>query len=35
MPKNSYVTVVYPKTIPVNGGAGNNFLAGPIRNAPP
>jgi hypothetical protein len=34
MSKNSYVTVVYPKTIPVNGGAENCFLAGPIRNAP-
>ncbi len=35
MSQNSYVTVIYPKTIPENGGAEDCFLAGPIRNAPP
>ncbi len=35
MSKDSYVTVVYPKVIPCNGGAHNTFLLGPIRNAPP
>ncbi len=34
MSKNSYVTVICPKTIPENSGAENCFLAGPIRNAP-
>jgi hypothetical protein len=34
MSQRSYVTVVYPKTIPVNNGAANCFLLGPIRNAP-
>ena len=35
MAKNAYVTVVYPKAIPVSGGAKSCFLLGPIRNAPP
>ena len=33
--KDSYVTVIHPKTIPENSGAENCFLLGPIRNAPP
>ena len=32
---DSYVTVIHPKSIPVNGGSEMCFLAGPIRNAPP
>ena len=35
MSQKSYVSVIYPKTIPENSGAENCFLAGPIRNAPP
>ncbi|OGZ06286.1 MAG: hypothetical protein A2845_00575 [Candidatus Lloydbacteria bacterium RIFCSPHIGHO2_01_FULL_49_22] len=35
MSKNSCVTVIYPKSIPVNNGAENCFLLGPCTNAPP
>lgn len=36
MSQHSYVTVLYPKRIMMNpDGASDNFILGPIRNAPP
>lgn len=35
MSKDSTVSIIYPKAIPVNNGAENCFLLGPCTNAPP